>query len=139
MGSHIRRCVLPILVLGCSTAGAVVTTSDVRLAMREAEAISEAIASYYDDGGENLARLHQLVPEYLDSVPSSPWGTPFQYIQITWHTWEIRLPLPSPVCKNVGLLRHGSYLLAVPHIDAWHRSRYVESESRQIRSGLRAE
>jgi hypothetical protein len=48
----------------------------VRTSMRR---ISEALKRYRGKRGEFPTQLADLVPEYLDRVPETPWGHPFLY------------------------------------------------------------
>lgn len=41
--------------------------------------IADALTRYKDRHGEYPASLQDLVPEYLDQVPGTPWGHPFLY------------------------------------------------------------
>ncbi len=48
----------------------------VRVALKR---VSDALARYHGKKGEYPPSLRDLVPEYVEQVPESPWGHPFLY------------------------------------------------------------
>lgn len=94
--------VVAILLLPSAFLQAGTFKSDVRLAMREAEAISHAVVRYAQSQNQYPALLSDLVPDYLDYLPDSPWGTAFT-LSTSGLMFHISLQLPRNVCRTSEL------------------------------------